>query len=114
MGERFAPQESTHGMRVWDFDAETPDMPDGKQVTREILLWDLAGQTEYQVVHQLFLEETALGVVLFDPTNPENPFAGVPFWEKALRQARRGDWPRLLVAGRVDRGAPTATSADIQ
>jgi WD40 repeat protein/DNA-directed RNA polymerase subunit RPC12/RpoP len=114
MGKPFEPQESTHGMKVWNFKSEKAKRPDGGEITRETLLWDLAGQPDYQVVHQLFLDETALGVVLFDPTHPENPFGGVAHWEKALRKVVGDDCPRLLVAGRVDRGHPTATERDIK
>lgn len=114
MGEPYEPQESTHGMKVWNFKSEKAKRPDGGEITRETLLWDLAGQPDYQVVHQLFLDETALGVVLFDPTHPENPFGGVAHWEKALRKVAGDDCPRLLVAGRVDRGHPTATERDIK
>lgn len=114
MGEDFQPQESTHGMKVWNFHSETVPRDDGGKITRETLLWDLAGQVDYQVVHQLFLDETVLGVVMFDPTHPENPFGGVGHWEKALTRVAGEDCPRLLVAGRVDRGHPTATAADIE
>jgi len=111
MGSPFEPQESTHGMKVWNFKSEKVKRPDGGEITRETFLWDLAGQTDYQVVHQLFLDETALGVVLFDPTHPEKPFGGVAHWEKTLRKV--ADCPRLLVAGRVDRGHPTVTERAI-
>ncbi|MHC4479076.1 MAG: TIR domain-containing protein [Planctomycetota bacterium] len=77
------------------------------------MLWDLAGQPDYQVVHQLFLDQTALGIVTFDATHPENPFGGVGHWEKALNRVAGEDCPRLLVAGMVDRGHPTASKRDI-
>lgn len=114
MGNPFKPQESTHGMKVWNYQSEKAKQSDGGEITRETFLWDLAGQTDYQVVHQLFLDETALGVVLFDPTHPENPFGGVAHWEKTLRKVAGDDCPRLLVAGRVDRGHPTVTERDIE
>jgi small GTP-binding protein len=112
IGKQFSPQESTHGMQVWTLIEETKELPTGP-ITRETMLWDLAGQTEYQVVHQLFLDETALGIVLFDSTHPESPFSGIAHWEKALRRAAGDDTPLLLVAGRIDRGYPTATAKDI-
>lgn len=114
IGKPFKPQESTHGMKVWNFHSETIDRDDGDKITRETLLWDLAGQVDYQVVHQLFLDETVLGLVMFDPTNPINPFKGVGYWEKALRRVVGEDCPRLLLAGRVDRGHPAATAEDIE
>jgi small GTP-binding protein len=114
MGQPFEPQESTHGMRVWHFQSDTLVTAASKQIVRETMLWDLAGQVDYQVVHQLFLDETALGIVMFDPTRPENPFGGVTHWEKALTRAAGENCPRLLVAGRVDRGHPAVTREDIE
>ncbi len=78
------------------------------------MLWDLAGQTDYQVVHQIFLDQTSEGIVLFDATHPENPFAGVGYWEKAIRKAAGRACPLILAAGAVDRGQPTVSQDDIQ
>ncbi|MFH1738775.1 MAG: GTP-binding protein [bacterium] len=114
MGKPFEPQESTHGMRVWSFHSETATESSGESTERETFLWDLAGQPDYQIIHQLFLDKTSVGVVLFDPTHPEKPFGGVSHWEKALRRVAGEDCPKLLVAGRVDRGHPTATPAMIE
>jgi len=74
----------------------------------------LKAKIRIAVVHQLFLDENSLGIILFDSFHPKNPFCGVGLWQKALRKVAGDDCPRLLVAGRVDRGAPTVTNADIQ
>ncbi len=129
MGLPFAPQESTHGLGVWNFQEETVTIDEGSrtwendsqtkrreaqgEIIRETLLWDLAGQVDYQLIHQLYLDQTALGIVMFDPVHPENPFTGVELWEKTLKRVAGEDCPRLLVAGRVDRGYPTVTENDI-
>ena len=34
---------------------------------REIWLWDFAGQADYRLIHQLFMDETALAVLVFNP-----------------------------------------------
>ena len=112
MGEPFEAQESTHGMKVWNYRTDTHRDVAG-ETTRETLLWDLAGQTDYQVVHQLFLDDTALGLVVLDATHPENPFGGVGRWEKALKKVA-GNRPKVLVAGRADRGHPTVHHDGIQ
>ena len=114
MKEPFKPQESTHGMKVWSFHSETVQQDNGVEINRETMLWDLAGQVDYQIVHQLFLDESVLGLVMFDPTHPENPFAGVEQWERALTRVAGDNCARLLIAGRVDRGYPTATEKDIE
>lgn len=114
MGKPFMPQEATHGMKIWVFESKKEKLPDGEEITREIFLWDLAGQTDYQVVHHLFLDGTAMGIVLFDPARSENLSDGVCHWEKALRKFAVDKCPRLLVAGRVDVGSPAFTDSDIQ
>ena len=52
-GKKFAPTESTHGRRVWHFDTREATTDAGYKQTREVMLWDLAGQPGYRLVHQL-------------------------------------------------------------
>ena len=100
-------------MKVFPLPSEVAQTPIGEKIIRETLLWDLAGQPEYQLIHQLFLDETALGLVVFDPTDPDDTFSGVRHWEKALRRVAGEDCPQILVAARIDCGHPTATAQDI-
>jgi hypothetical protein len=85
-------------------------LPGGRHETRETLLWDLAGQPGYRLVHQLHLNEVTLALVVFDARSETEPFAGVQHWDRALRQAQRiqGDagiaLSKYLVAARADRG----------
>ena len=34
---------------------------------REIWLWDFAGQADYRLIHLLYMDETALALLVFDP-----------------------------------------------
>ncbi len=112
-GERFEPTESTHGRKVWPLPPEEVTLPDGTRQVRELVLWDLAGQRGYRLVHQLHLGEAAVALVVFDPQDERDLFAGVPDWDRALRQAQRTQAGRpfpvrkLLVAARVDVGGVT-------
>ena len=36
-------------------------------VEREIWLWDFGGQADQRLIHQLYMDETALAVLVFDP-----------------------------------------------
>ena len=107
---RWEATESTHGMRVWQLkltsDRFTPEME------KEIWLWDLAGQPEYRLVHQLFLDDTALALVLVNPQG-DDPFQGVGDWDRALRTAVKGKIIRILVAARCDRGGPMISEGGI-
>ena len=109
----FKEQASTHGQQFWTLDALSHVRADGAEC--EGVLWDLAGQPDYRLVHALFLDDADLALVLFDPTREDDPLHGVGYW---LRQLAIGDagtnGNALLVAARCDRGSARITSDDIQ
>jgi GTPase SAR1 family protein len=114
-GRPFAPTESTHGRNVWNFDAQEVELAHGRKEKRETVLWDLAGQPGYRLVHQLHLNEIAVALVVFDARNEIDPFAGVYHWMRALGMAQRvqGDsvppMKKLLISARVDRGGKSVS-----
>lgn len=101
---------STHGRNVWVFGNETIETADRLRDTRETLLWDLAGQPDYRLVHQLHLNDVATALVVFDSRSQTDPLAGVRYWNRALRQAMQtqggvtAPMKRFLVAARSDVG----------
>jgi WD40 repeat protein len=115
----FVPTESTHGRHVWTFDSREVELTGGREETHETLLWDLAGQAGYRLIHQLHLNEVAVALVVFDARSETDPFAGVRHWDRALRQALRlqGDaalpMKKFLVAARTDRGGVAVSRARI-
>ncbi len=112
-GKKFKLTESTHGRRVVTFDNRTQRL-DGGAVAQETLLWDLAGQPGYRLIHQIQLDGTAVALVLFDARSETDPFAGAAYWAQALSQARSDTKIiKLLVAARADRGGVAATQASI-
>ena len=68
------------------------------------MLWDLAGQPDYRLIHTLFLDDADLALVLFNPANRQEPLRGVDYWLKALAHGRRGRC-------RTSWSAPGSTSA---
>ena len=97
-------------------DEHDPTAHDGHGLTafahptedREALLWDLAGQEDYRLIHRLFLNETALALLLIDPQK-DDPFAEAGDWMKSLETAQKQSNPdrkaaRLLVFSQVDVG----------
>ncbi len=104
----FIEHSSTHGQQFWLLDELGGTTADG--VEREAILWDLAGQPDYRLIHALYLDDADLALVLFDPTHGDDPLRGVEYW---LRQLRR-DRPIILVAARGDRGAPRLTTEEIE
>lgn len=119
-GQQWENTESTHGRKVWTFGNEVASLSEGSEETRETLLWDLAGQPNYRLVHQLQLDEATLALVVFDSRSETTPLSGVRYWIRALRQADsvRGDMvpalKKLLVAARIDVGKATVSQARIQ
>lgn len=106
----FALHESTHGQQFWVVDRLSTTRADG--VECEAVLWDLAGQTEYRLVHTIFLDDLDVALVLFDASNQGDQLRGVEYWLGQLKLAARR--PRLLLVGsRCDRGSPGITAEEL-
>jgi GTPase SAR1 family protein len=103
-GEPFRATESTHARRIWKM--PVPELNEGEDAQREVLLWDLAGQPGYRIVHQLHLGGGAVALVLFDSRSETAPLAGIGYWARALQhaQATGETLPTFLVGARTDRG----------
>ncbi|HEY0170011.1 MAG TPA: hypothetical protein VGB98_03090 [Pyrinomonadaceae bacterium] len=101
----FKEHPSTHGQQFWVVEELGATRKDGTQC--EAVLWDLAGQPDYRLVHALFLDDVDLALVLFDPTNRQEPLKGVEYWLKHLARERRDGRKRrvLLVGARRPRHA---------
>lgn len=104
---RFVPTESSHARRAYMLESNVIKSLDKAKIHREVLLWDLAGQPAYRLVHQLSMDDAALACVLFDSRSETNPFEGAAYWSQVLDQARTNTKKKLikiLVASRSDVG----------
>ncbi|HEX8197071.1 MAG TPA: TIR domain-containing protein [Pyrinomonadaceae bacterium] len=101
---------STDG--VWATQLKLPGEVNTDDTEREIWLWDFAGQSDYRLIHQLFMDETSLAVLVFNPQS-DNPFEGLGQWDRDLQKAARRPFNKLLVAGRCDRGELTVSQKSI-
>lgn len=113
--DKYVIRDRTHGMNVWPLALPLP--PDAT-MEREALLWDLAGQEDYRLIHQLFLDETALALLLVNPQK-DDPFAEAGDWLKALKtvagqpdSAREA--ARLLIFSQIDVGGMKLGKAKIE
>jgi GTPase SAR1 family protein/nucleotide-binding universal stress UspA family protein len=114
-GEDFRATESTHGRRIWRLSAA--EEPEASSGDRDVLIWDLAGQPGYRIVHQLHLGGAALALVLFDSRSETTPLAGVRHWARAVRHAHpltADGLTTFLVAARTDRGGIEVSTERIQ
>ncbi|WP_173076791.1 TIR domain-containing protein [Phytohabitans rumicis] len=109
----FKEHPSTHGQQFWLVDELGATRTDGAQC--EAILWDLAGQPDYRLIHALFLDDADLALVLFDPTRDDAPLRGVEYWLRQLGlhngRLRR---PVILVAARSDRGTSRLAPEEVE
>jgi GTPase SAR1 family protein len=113
--DKYVIRDRTHGMNVWRLDLPLP--PDAT-LEREALLWDLAGQEDYRLIHPLFLQETALALLLVNPQTA-NPFRETGDWLKMLKSAaneqdNKREAARLLILSQVDVGGPKLSDAKLE
>ena len=108
--EEFKEHSSTHGQQFWPIQKLGLKRKDGTEC--EAVLWDLAGQHVYRQIHSIFLENVAAALVLFDPSNRQEPLKGVQFWLEQLKG--KGQLPpTILVGARVDRGVPAVPQQEL-
>lgn len=109
--DEFKEHPSTHGQQFWPIQKLNLKRKDGTEC--EAVLWDLAGQHVYRQIHSIFLENIAAALLLFDPSNRQEPLKGVQFWLEQLKG--KGQLPpAILVGARVDRGAPTVSQQELE
>jgi len=92
---------SSHGQQFWLLKDLGMIRPDGTEC--EAVLWDLAGQPDYRLIHSLFLDDVDLALVLFDAANRHEPLKGAEYWLKQLTRLR-SSCRLILVESRADRG----------
>ena len=110
----FKEHASTHGQQFWVVNELGTRRQDGTEC--EAILWDLAGQADYRLTHALFLDDSDLALILFDPTDSRDPLHGVEFWLKQLKSGKRqsqNDCQTILVGARSDRGDARLTQAEL-
>ena len=107
----FKEHSSTHGQQFWTMPQLRHTRADGAEC--EAVLWDLAGQHVYRQIHSIFLENVAVALMLFDPSNRQEPLKGVQFWLEQLR-GNGALPPTVLVGARIDRGAPSLSEHELE
>jgi small GTP-binding protein len=106
----WEPSDSTVG--AWATQWKLPVLS-GNGVEREIWLWDFGGQADQRLIHQLYMEETALAVLVFDGQK-EDVLETLAQWDRDLTRASRKEFAKLLVAGRVDAGGLRVNRSEVE
>ena len=106
----WEPSDATVG--AWSTQCKLP-VPFGEGVEREIWLWDFGGQADQRLIHQLYMDETALAVLVFDGQK-DDLFETLGQWDRDLTRASSKGFSKLLVAGRVDAGGLRVSRTQIE
>jgi len=107
----FKEHSSTHGQQFWLIDELRAKRADETEC--EAVLWDFAGQPDYRLIHALFLDDVDLAMILFNPTNRQDPLKDVEYWIKQMSHCEGGPRHTILVGARIDRGTPTLTQQEL-
>ena len=114
--DHWEPTESTHGMEIQRLShlPKSDREESGDEIEHEVWLWDLAGQPGYRLTHQLFMEQTSLALLVFDPQE-EDLFVTVSYWQGALSKvASVKEVEGILVAARCDRPGLRLTLGEVE
>ncbi|MCY2967392.1 MAG: TIR domain-containing protein, partial [Planctomycetota bacterium] len=103
----YRKHDSTHGQQFWVLNQLAATRRDGTEC--EAVLWDLAGQPDYRLIHALSIQDADLALILFDPTNNRDPLGSAEYWLRQLPS----ECPKILVAARVDCGHPVLTNEEL-
>jgi small GTP-binding protein len=106
----WKPSDSTVG--AWATQMKLP-VSSNDGVEREIWLWDFGGQADQRLIHQLYMEDTALAVLVFDGQK-EDLFETLGQWDRDLTRASRKPFTKVLAAGRVDAGGLRVSRSQLQ
>jgi small GTP-binding protein len=106
----WKPSDSTVG--AWATQMKLPVSSDDG-VEREIWLWDFGGQADQRLIHQLYMEDTALAALVFDGQK-EDLFETLGQWDRDLTRASRKPFTKVLAAGRVDAGGLRVSRSQLE
>ena len=88
---------------AWATQWQLEDKLEIEGLEKEIWLWDFGGQADQRLIHQLYMDRSALILLLFD-ADKEDVLPGLREWQTALRRCVTNQTPQFLIAGRADTG----------
>lgn len=108
--DTWEPSDSTVG--AWAKHLKLP-ISAAEGVEREIWLWDFGGQADQRLIHQLYMEDTALAVLVFDGQK-EDLFESLGQWDRDLTRSSRKPFIKLLASGRADAGGLRVSRVEVE
>jgi small GTP-binding protein len=111
----FVPTESTQGASLSRI--VVPSMMLGAVANAgyaaDLEVWDLAGQPDYNAIHQLYMPGTHVALIVIDESR-ENALDSVADWSRFVAARCPELQAKLLVSARIDRGGPSLDDDQIQ
>jgi len=92
--------ESTVG--AWATQWKLPVVSD-QNIEREIWLWDFGGQSDQRLIHQLYMADAALAILVFNGQK-DDLFDSLGQWDRDVCRASPHGFGKILVAARIDAG----------
>jgi small GTP-binding protein len=99
--DTFTPSYSTAG--AWATQWHMEDLPPDPSLERDVWLWDFGGQADQRLVQQLYLDNAALVLLVFD-ADDDDVLPHLREWQQALSRTVSKHTRTILVAGRIDGG----------
>jgi small GTP-binding protein len=103
LAHNVPPQRGPATSGTWSTQWQLKGLPRAPGWERELWLWDFGGQADQRLIHQLYLDRTALVLLMFD-SDRESVLPGLREWQYALARSKARGAPTFLVAGRTDVG----------
>jgi len=97
----FTPTYSTSG--AWSTQWPMRDLPPQPGWEQEVWLWDFGGQADQRLIHQLYVDNAALILLVFN-ADRDSVLPGLRDWQQALARCVPPNTRTYLVAGRTDVG----------
>jgi small GTP-binding protein len=107
----YKEHSSTHGQQFWVVDSLSVTRADG--VRCDVVLWDLAGQPDYRLIHVLFLDDADVALVVIDASRRHELLDLATFWIRALEASRPNSCVKMLVSARADRGNAAVSAGEL-
>ena len=87
-------------------------------VEREVWMWDFGGQADQRLIHQLYMDQTQVAALVFDPQK-DDVLETLGQWDRDLSRtdkdkSDRDKMTKLLVAGRCDAGGLRVARSQIE
>lgn len=107
----FKPTASTH--RASRSRLVVPSGLLGDHTSTELEIWDLAGQPDYNVMHQVFMEDSHVALIVSDESR-EDTLGSIPDWARMVEARCPNLHAKILVSARIDRGGPQLDDSRVQ